>query len=72
MDSAQLIGRAPARLSSAELACLSGRWVALEIYTPETVPLKRIASIGASAADCMTALASSGHDPRQFEYMLFQ
>lgn len=71
MDSAQLIGRAPARLSPVELACLSGHWMALEIYTPETVPLHRIVAVGATAADCMKELAASGRNPRQFEYVLF-
>jgi hypothetical protein len=58
-------------LSLVELACLSGKWVAFEVYTPATLPVRQIAAIGPSAAACMSEIARSGRNPRQFEYVLF-
>ena len=48
---------------------LRGLWAAFEIYTPETTPLRRIAALGRSAEECMSALAARGLDPRQYEYI---
>lgn len=64
-----MIGRAPERLSIEERGALTGRWVALEVYTPVTLPLKRIQAIGASVVDCVTQLQERGLDPRVFEFV---
>jgi len=66
----QVIGRPPERLSLKESLALAGRWMALEIYTPATLPLRRIQALGDSAADCVRQLAEQGLDPRRFEYLL--
>ena len=65
-------GRAPEQLSIAELTALEGRVVALEIYTPETLPLRRIEALGETAEECMAQLAARGLDPRHFEYTVLK
>ncbi len=67
-----MIGRAPERLSIDERGALAGKWVALEIYTPATLPLKRIAAIGASVVDCVAELQQQGLDPRIFEFVMIR
>ena len=67
-----MIGRAPERLSIEERGALAGKWVALEVYTPETLPLKRIEAIGASVVDCVTELQKRGLDPREFEFVMMR
>ena len=68
-DPSRFLGRAPERLGPAEWRELRGLWAAFEIYTPETTPLRRIAALGRSAEECMSALAARGLDPRQYEYI---
>ena len=70
MPAASLIGRSPERLTPVERARLAGSWVALEIYTPQTVPERRIEAVAASAADCAKQLAARGLDPRNFEFIM--
>jgi hypothetical protein len=70
MTAAALIGRSPDRLTPVERTALAGKWVALEIYTPQTLPLRRIAAVGTSAADCAAQLASRGCDSRTYEFLL--
>jgi hypothetical protein len=72
MDSSTMIGRAPERLSIEERGALAGKWVALEVYTPATIPLKRIEAIGASVVDCVTQLQERGLDPRVFEFVVMR
>jgi len=67
-----MIGRAPERLSIEERDALAGKWIALEIYTPETAPLKRIEAIGGSVVDCVSALRSRGLDPREYEFIVMR
>jgi hypothetical protein len=45
-----------------------GKWIALEIYTPDVLPLRRIEAIGNSVAECVGMLKSRGLDPMKFEY----
>jgi hypothetical protein len=62
------IGRSPDRLSLEERNQLTGKYIALEIYTPETLPLRRIEAIGDSIADCVRMLKSRGLEPARFEF----
>ena len=62
------IGRAPERLTLEERHALVGKYVALEIYTPETLPLRRIEAIGDSVTECVRQLHERGLDPRDFEF----
>jgi hypothetical protein len=68
-DAGRALGRNPDRLTLAERLALAGKFVALEIYSPETTPLRRIEAIGDSAAECVRTLRSRGLDPRQFEFL---
>jgi hypothetical protein len=47
---------------------LAGKYVALEVYTPEALPLRRIEAIGDSLEECLRMLQSRGLDPRKFEF----
>jgi hypothetical protein len=69
-DLRQAIGRNPDRLTVEERMALAGKFIALEVYTPETVPLRRIEAIGSSMEECVRMLQSRGLDPRQFEFSM--
>jgi hypothetical protein len=45
-----------------------GKFIALEIYTPEALPLRRIEAIGDSVEECVRQLTARGHDPAHFEF----
>ncbi len=68
----QAVGRAPEHLSAEEREALSGRFIALEIYSPKTLPLRAIEAVGDSAEECIRQLAVRGLDPRQFEFIRLQ
>jgi len=67
-DSGRVLGRNPDRLTPAERLALAGKYIALEIYSPEAIPLRRIEAIGDSLAECLGTLKSRGLDPRLFEF----
>jgi hypothetical protein len=69
-DLRQAIGRNPDRLTLEERMALAGKFIALEIYSPDTLPLRRIEAIGSSMEDCVRMLQSRGLDPRNFEYSI--
>lgn len=52
-----------------ERLAYAGRWVALEIYDPETLPLRKIEAVGNSAADCVEMIRARGLDPGHFEFI---
>ena len=62
------LGRSPDQLTLDERMELAGKHVALEIYTPEALPLRRIEAIGDSIEECVRMLKSRGLDPRKFEF----
>lgn len=72
MDIEKILGRAPERLTLQERRRLAGWWIALEAYTPETMPLKRIEAAGRDVASCVDQLSGRGLDPRDFEFVLMQ
>ena len=67
-DPSKAIGRAPELLTLPERLALVGKTIALEVYTPATLPLRRIEAIGSSAAECISQLQARGLDPMQFEF----
>ena len=67
-DASSAIGRNPDHLAVAERLALTGMYIALEIYSPATIPLRRIEAIGDSVADCVRVLRSRGLDPSRFEF----
>jgi hypothetical protein len=62
------IGRSPDRLTLPERAALTGKYIALEFYSPKTLPLRRIEAIGDTLEECIRTLKSRGLNPAQFEY----
>jgi hypothetical protein len=62
------IGREPERLSLDERHAVAGKWIAIELYSPKTLPLRRIEAMGDSVKECIDQLASRGLDPRRFEF----
>jgi hypothetical protein len=64
-----LIGRPFDSLSIDERKAAAGCFAALEIYTPQTLPLRRIEAIGASAGECIAQLRARGLDPTRFEFV---
>ena len=67
-DAGSAIGRNPDRLTLPERLALAGKYIAIELYSPATTPLRRIEAIGDSVADCLRTLRSRGLDPRSFEF----
>jgi len=68
-DLSQFVGRYPERLTLQERLQLKGKWIALELYTPETAPERRIEAIGDSIRDCMTMLAQRGRPVSVYEFL---
>ncbi len=62
------IGRAPEELSLEERRLLTGKHIALELYSPATLPFRRIEAIGDSMMECVRMLQARGLDPETFEY----
>ena len=67
-DPRQAIGRNPDRLTLEERTALAGKWIALEVYTPATLPFRRIEAIGESLEACARMLQERGLDPAIFEF----
>ena len=67
-DPQRAIGRSPDRLTLAERTALAGKYIALQVYTPENLAYRRIEAIGDSLADCVHMLKSRGLDPAEFEF----
>jgi hypothetical protein len=68
VDPRKAIGRSPESLRLEERLALAGKRIALEIYTPRTLPLRRIEAIGDSLGECLRMLKERGLDPKQFEF----
>jgi hypothetical protein len=64
----RVMGRNPDQLSLEERAALAGKYIALEIYTPDALPLRRIEAIGDSLEACVRMLKERGLDPANFEF----
>jgi hypothetical protein len=63
-----LIGREPERLTLKERSTLAGKWMAVEIYSPETRPRKQVEALGDSVEECVRQLRDRGLDPAKFEF----
>ena len=66
------VGRAPEELELGQRLALAGKWIALEVYTPATLPLRRIQAVGDSVADCIRQLETQSLDPERFEFSVLQ
>ncbi len=69
-DARRVIGRSPDRLTIKERFELAGRFIALRLYTPRTIPFHRIEAIGRSTQECIRQLQSRSLDPANFEFVL--
>ena len=65
----RFIGRPLDSLSLAERWRVAGSWVALELYTPQTVPLRIIEAIGPSPRVCAEQLRERGLNPTHYEFL---
>ena len=68
IDPKTALGRSPDRLNLDERHALTGKYIALEVYTPDELPLKRIEAIGDSLPECVQQLVARGLDPLKFEF----
>lgn len=68
VDVNRLIGYEMDRLTFEERLALTGKWVAFEIYTPKTLPIRRIEAVGDSPAECARRLAARGLEVAKFEF----
>ena len=64
------IGRSPDALTLEERLAYAGKFIALEIYTPKTIPLRTIEAIGDSLPACVQMLKQRGLDLKQFEFRM--
>jgi hypothetical protein len=72
IDPSDFIGRAPERLSLRELRTLHGWWMAFELYTPSTTPLRRIEALAPSASECTAMLIERGLKPAEYQLEMVQ
>lgn len=63
-----LIGRPADSLTLKEQLAYAGTWIALERYTPATLPMRIIEAAGGSAAECARKLEVRGLSPVNFEF----
>jgi hypothetical protein len=72
VDLRSVVGRAPEQLTLDQRFALAGRVAAFEIYTPDTLPLRRIEAVADSAAGCVQMLQERGLSPTQFEFTMLK
>jgi hypothetical protein len=70
LDEKLVIGRALDSLTLDQRVELANKWLAFEVYTPQTLPLRRIEAFGDSPADCIRKLKARGLNPLDFEMEL--
>ena len=63
-----ILGRSPEELNLEERTALARSWIALEIYSPKTTPLRRIEAIGDTVEECIALLRKRGLEPAKFEF----
>ncbi|MEP7363993.1 MAG: hypothetical protein ABI972_12115 [Acidobacteriota bacterium] len=68
INPADFLGRPPERLTLRERTAVTGKWMALEIYTPESLPLRVIEALGDTPSECIRQLEARRLDPRKFEF----
>jgi len=71
-DPKNALGRAPEHLNLNEKIALAGKTVALEVYSPSSLPLRKIEAVGGSAEECILDLARRGLEPKHYEYVLLR
>ncbi len=71
VDPSTLIGSEIDSLTYEQCLALAGKWIALELYSPQTTPVRRIEAVAESPAGCINALRSRSLDPANFEFESF-
>ena len=66
------VGRNPDELTLPERSQLTGKWLALELYNPVNLALRRIAALGDSPEACQAALREQGKEPSEFQCILMR
>jgi hypothetical protein len=61
------LGHAPEELSLPLRESLTGYWVALELYDPHRLPLRKILAIADKPATCLAQLEAKGLDLSHYE-----
>jgi hypothetical protein len=69
LDLTRYIGSAIEQLPLKQQKSLAGLCAAYELYTPQTVPLRKVAALATSMPECVQQLLSRGLDPRSYEYI---
>ncbi len=64
----RFVGKSLEGLKLSDRWALSGHWIATELYSPQRLPQRIMAAVGADARDCINQLISRGLDPGRFEY----
>lgn len=67
MTISDALGHAPEELSLPLRAMITGYWVGLEMYDPHRLPLRKIAAIAKTPAECFSGLHAQGLDVAHFE-----
>jgi hypothetical protein len=68
----RFLGRSPDSLTFAERQRLGGKWIALELYSPKTLPIRKIEAIAGSPGECIRALRQRGLEPKNYEFMMLK
>ena len=63
-----ILGRSPEELNLQERIALARSWIALEVYSPKTIPLRRIEAVGDTVEECISLLRKRGLEPGKFEF----
>ena len=71
LDARRYLGRNPDELKLPEISQLAGVWLALELYNPANLALRRIAALGDSPEAAIRA-ARTGKDPSNYQFILMQ
>ena len=66
------LGRSPDDLTLEERLELVGKFIAIEIYTPAALPMRRIEATGDSIGECVRMLKGRGLNPAHFEFSRLQ
>lgn len=63
----EALGHAPEELPLPLRQSLTGKWVALELYDPKRLPLRKIEAVGESPSECFAALRAAGKELTHYE-----
>ncbi|MBV9082732.1 MAG: hypothetical protein JOZ62_08665 [Acidobacteriaceae bacterium] len=69
-DVNKLVGSLLDGLSLADRRTLTGFWIAIELYSPDRLPLRKIEAVGADPSKCIEQLRTRGLNPARFEFEL--